>query len=155
MRTTVLTAYQKHVKKFAENYKGKSLMKAAAKAWNKTTGSTKKKTQKGSPKKEQKRRKTVTKKTKTKSKGNRILGSYSIKGLLLGSGVLAASKIAIPQAGAYGTGGALAVAGAAAKFLDLPGKALLPVGVMVFASEYLLGMLGGGVGAGGTGGYDY
>lgn len=150
MRTTVLTAYQKHVKKFAETYKGKNLMKAAAKTWNKTTGATKKKPQKSSPKK--KGGKTVTNK---KGKGNRILGSYSIKGLLLGSGVLAASKIAIPQAGAYGTGGALAVAGAAAKFLDLPGKALLPVGVMVFASEYILGMIGGGRGSGNSGGTDY
>lgn len=99
----------------------------------------------------------MAKKTNKKGgNGKRILGSYSIKGLLLGSGVLAASKIAIPQAGAYGTGGALAVAGAAAKFLDLPGKALLPVGVMVFASEYILGMLGGGNrGVATSGGTDY
>ena len=99
----------------------------------------------------------MTKKNKGKGKGNRILGAYSIKGLLLGSGVLAASKVVIPQAGAYGAGASLAAAGAAAKFLDLPGKALLPVGVMVFASDYILGLLGRGGGApgGATGGYDY
>lgn len=153
MRTTVLTAYQKHVKKFAKTYSGKNLMKAAARTWKKTPGATKKKPQTSSPKK--RRKKTVTKK-KTKSKGNRILGSYSIKGLLLGSGVLTAAKIAIPQAGAYGAGGSLVAAGAAAKFLNLPGKALLPVGVMIFISEYIAGMIGGGGFPGGaTGGYDY
>lgn len=132
----------------------KTLAGVPASAKKKTPAATKKKPQKNSPKK--RRKKTVAKK-KTKSKGNRILGSYSIKGLLLGSGVLTAAKIAIPQAGAYGAGGSLIAAGAAAKFLNFPGKALLPVGVMVFLSEYIAGMIGGGgIGIGGnTGGYDY
>jgi len=156
VRTTVLTAYQKHVKKFAKTYKGKTLFKAAAKTWKKKPAATKKKSQKSSPKK--RRKKTVTKKKTKKKGGFRLPGGLGPKGILTGVLGLAIVPRIIPVqspgAKMLGTGlvlRALALGG---------GGALSSVGLIMTASEFLMPYIGGFIGgagapSGNAGGFDY
>jgi len=160
VRTTTkkLSAYNRHVRTFAKTYKGKNLMKAAAKTWKKTPGSTKKKTQKSSPKTTKTRRKKQVAKKKTKKKGGfRLPGGLGPKGIL--TGVLGLAfiprfiPVATPGAAKLGTGLVL-------RALNLGGGgALASVGIMELVAGFILPTLGGfGIGgapAGNSGGYDY
>ncbi len=154
VRTTPLTDYQKHVKNFAKTYKGKNLMKAAAKTWSKTSGSPKKKTRTSSPSKGG--NKTVTKKGKG---GFKLPGGLGPKGIIMGAlGMLFIPRLVPvpPQAGKL-------AAGLALRALNIGGGgALTAVGLMELAAAYgapLLGgaipALNGGNGAQVRGGYDY
>ena len=160
MRTIAkkLTAYQRHVRSFSKTYTGKpkNMMKAAAKAWDKSTGSPKKKTRKSSPKTKTRRRTTIAKKKSKKRSGFRLPGGLGPKGIL--TGVLGLAfiprfiPVATPGAAKLGTGLVL-------RALNLGGGgALASVGIMELVAGFILPALGG-LGVGGTtsnaGGFDY
>lgn len=160
MRTTTkLSAYNRHVKNFAKTYRGKNLMKAAAKAWKKTPGATKKKPQKSSPKTTKTRRKKSMAKKKTKkSSGFRLPGGLGPKGILTGILGLAVIPRFIPV---QSPGAAKLGTGLALRALKLGGGgALCSVGIMELAAQFIAPALGGfGVGLPSNGttstGYDY
>jgi len=159
VRTTTkkLSAYNRHVRTFAKTYTGKNLMKAAAKAWKKTPGSTTKKTRKSSPKTKTGGKKRMAKKKTKKKSGFRLPGGLGPKGIL--TGVLGLAfiprfiPVTTPGAAKLGTGLVL-------RALNLGGGgALASVGIMELVAGFILPALGGiGIGGNATanaGGYDY
>lgn len=145
MRTTPLTAYQKHVKSFAKTYKGKNLMKAAAAAWSKKSGSPKKKTRTSSPRKKG-GKKTVTNKRKG---GFKLPGGLGPKSIIMGAlGMMFLPKLlpVPPQAAKLATGLAMRAVGIGG------GAALTAVGLMELVAAYGAPLLQGVAGPPGAGG---
>lgn len=154
MRNTTLTDYQKHVKKFAKTYKGKNLMKAAAKSWSKKSGSPKKKTQTSSPSKKGGKGKVTTK----KKSGFKLPGGLGPKGIIMG----ALGMMFIPRLLPVPPQASKLAAGLALRALNIGGGgALSAVGLMELAAAYGAPLLGGVLPGGGvngtprTGVYDY
>ncbi len=157
VRTTPLTAYQKHVKKFAETYTGKNLMKAASKTWSKTAGAPKKKPRTSSPSKKGGKKQVTKKKSGAKKGGFKLPGGLSPKGIIMGALAMTFIPRVLPippQASKLGAGLVL-------RALNIGGGgALSAVGLMELVAAYASPLLGGVVpGLGGNGAqvrsYDY
>ena len=104
-------------------------------------------------------------KKKKKSRGSRVLGSMGVKGVLIGTVLLAGAKYVLrrffPQAGPYTTGASMTAAGLVAKSANVSGKSLVAPGVIELISEFVVDLVqpGGvytmpGFGAA-RGGYDF